>query len=128
MAAGTLLDRHNIIPTLHPAFVYLVKVKGKSRKEVAKFFGIRKATVVEALKRHDETGSNRNRVGQGRKRTASDQSHVDEVRQLLSQNNRTRRKQGVPGSSSRKLAPRIGVSRTSVRRILKRDLGLNLGW
>jgi transposase len=114
----------NIILQLRPAFVYLVSEMGKSRREVARFFGIRKGTVDEALRRYAQTGSNKNRTGQGRTRTSTDQARVEEVRQLLSRNNRTRRRNGVPASSTRKLANRLNNSRTSVRRILKRDLGL----
>jgi transposase len=112
------------ISELRPAFVFLVKERGKSRREIAKFFGVRRETVNEALRRHDATGNNKNRRGQGRKRTATNMAHVEEVREILNRNNRTRRKQGVPASSTRRIGRRVQISRESARQILKRDLGL----
>jgi Homeodomain-like domain len=112
------------IKDLRAAFVYLVKDQGKSRREVAEFFGVRPNTVCDAVKRFESTGGNKNRSGQGRKRTATDTAHREEVVTMLQANSHTKRRRGVVGSSSRKLARRLGVSETSARRILKRDLKL----
>lgn len=58
------------VSELRPAFVYL-KQKGKPINAIAKFFGIRWNTVNDAVIRFEETGSNKNRAGSGRKRTAT---------------------------------------------------------
>jgi transposase len=109
------------IEQLRPAFVFLVKEKGKSYSEVAKLFGVNYHTVSDAVKRFEETGGSRNRSGQGRK---IDTACVEEVRKNLLQNARTTHKRGISGNSVRKLGRKIGENREKVRRIFKNVLGL----
>jgi transposase len=54
---------------LRPAFVYLSKECGKTFQDIAEFFEITRQTVSNAVNRFDETESNKNRSGSGRKRT-----------------------------------------------------------
>jgi transposase len=110
---------------IRPAFVYLVKEKGMSRSKVAEQFGVNFRTVSDTVKRFEETGGFKNRAGQGRKRTTADASHVEEVRQRLSRNPTTMKKRGIVGSSTRKLSRTLSSARETIRRILKRDLGLH---
>lgn len=55
---------------LRSAFVHL-ESQGKTRKEIAEFFGVSRKMVGTAVKRFHETGSNKNRPGSGRKKTAT---------------------------------------------------------
>ena len=98
------------IDQLRPAFVFLA-AKGKSHRQIATFFDIDRGTVSRAIKRFEETGSHRNRTGQGRKRTSTGEVKKMEVEAALERNNRTRRKDGIPASSTRKLGRRIGIPR-----------------
>ena len=47
---------------LRPAFVYLHR-QGKTFTEIADFFGVKRQTVSDAVRRFDESGSNGNRPG-----------------------------------------------------------------
>ena len=87
-------------------------------------FGVRPETVTEAINRYAETGDHKNRKGQGRKRTSRDTAHVQDVQGILQANNHTKKRNGVPGSSTRKIGRKLGISRESSRRILKKDLKL----
>jgi transposase len=102
---------------LRPAFVWLHQ-KGKSNREIAKFFGVDKNTVNDAINRFNETGSNMNRSGSGRPRTATNVANQEAVANEIAANPSTK------FNSARKLSRRLSISRTSVRRILKRDLRL----
>lgn len=102
---------------LRPAFVYLSQ-RGKSSREIAKFFGVDKDTVNRAINRFNETGSNKNKPGSGRPRTATDASHQQAVANEIASNPSTK------FNSARKLARRLSLKRSSVQRILKRDLKL----
>jgi hypothetical protein len=112
------------IDQLRPAFVFLVKEKKKSRREVAKFFGVGRDTVNEAVNRFEGTGSFKNRPGQGRPRTSTDPDHVEAARQLIQQNPRTTSRGGIAGRSVRSVARMLGIRRESSRRILTDDLNL----
>jgi transposase len=89
---------------LRPAFVYLSKERGKSFKDIADFFGVDRGTVSDAVKRFNETGGNKNRAGSGGKRPARTEDNIQEVADLLQLNNHTKLRNGIVGSSSRKLA------------------------
>jgi transposase len=107
-----------------PAAYYLVKMRGIKRKDVASMFGVKPHTVSDAIMRYNETGSHSNRKGQGRKRSARDDSNVEQVKEILKANNHTKTRGGVPGSSTRKIAKRLNISHKSAHRILKDDLKL----
>ena len=53
-----------------PAAYYLVKIKGKQYNQVSELFGVDQRRVSRVVKRFEETGSHKNRSGQGRKRTS----------------------------------------------------------
>jgi transposase len=97
---------------LSPAFCWLVK-KGKTRQEVAEFFGVSRHAVGNAVKRFEEQGHHGNRSGQGRSRSSTTKEKVAEMEALLKVDPHTRM------SSSRKLARRMGVSHWAVRTMLK---------
>jgi transposase len=103
---------------LRPAFVYLNKQRGKKFTEIAALFGVHRTTVSDAIRRFDETSSNKNRPGSGRKRTATGEIKRQEVAEAITQNPSTK------VNSTRKLARRFRISNASVHRILTRDLGL----
>jgi len=107
-----------------PAACYLVQIKKLKQKDVAELFGVNPKRVSRAIKRFDETGSHKDRAGKGRKRTARSEEVIQEAANLLQQNSHTKLRNGVSGNSSRKLAAKLGISRTSTRRILRKDLGL----
>jgi transposase len=109
---------------LRPAVCYLVLERKMKRKEVAAIFGVKPHTVGDAIKRYNETGGHNNRKGQGRKRTSTDEEHIEATVEHLAENNHTKRRNGVGGNSTRKLRRKLCVSRESVRRIFKRDLKL----
>jgi transposase len=60
---------------LRPAFVNL-RQQGKKIGDIAKLFNVHRTTVSEAVKRFEATGSNKNRSGQGRPRTARTEENV----------------------------------------------------
>ena len=111
---------------LRKAFVYCHQERGKTRQQIAEFFGVGRNAVGEAIRRHSEAGTTKNRTGQGRKRSARDVEHRTQVENALNENNRTVRKGQIIASSTRKLAAAVHppISRESVRWILKKDLGL----
>ena len=102
---------------LRPAFVYLNQ-KGKTRTEIAEFFGVSRKMVGAAIERFESTGSNKNKGGSGRPRTATSVANQDAVASEIAANPSTK------FNSARKLSRRLSISRTSIRRILKRDLRL----
>jgi transposase len=102
---------------LRPAFVYLNQ-KGKSVRDIAKLFGVDKNTVSRAVKRFNETGTNKNRAGSGRPRTATSAANQEAVANEIAANPSTK------FNSIRKLSRRLRISRRSVQRILRRDLRL----
>lgn len=107
-----------------PAAYYLVKSQGKTQEQVGQMFGVSRQRVSRAIARFDETGSHKNRSGQGRKRTARSVANVKKVKHHLSRNSHTKLRNGMSGNSSRKLASKLGISQRSVLRILRKDLGL----
>ena len=107
-----------------PAACYLVLEKKMTRKDVAKLFGVNRERVSTAIDRYEDTGEHKNRSGQGRKRTARDETHVEQVKELLDLNNHTKRRNGESGNSTRKIAKKLNISQMSADRILKDDLEL----
>ena len=66
------------IDQLRPAFVFL-SARGKSHRRIAAFFDVDRRIVSRAVKRLEETGSHKNRTGQGRKRTSTSEAKKAEV-------------------------------------------------
>ena len=99
--------------------------KGLSLNQILKEYPNRnwkKSTVIRFLKKLRETGSAERRPGSGRPKCARTQENIEAVEDLvLSQ-------EGRPGTScsQRQVAKRTGISRSSVRRIIKKDLQLKV--
>ena len=80
----------------------------------------KKKTVQKFLKKLRETGSIERRPGSGRPKSARTEENINAVEQLiLSQ-------EGKPGTSCSEcqVAKRTGISHSSVRRLIKKDLNL----
>lgn len=107
-----------------PAVCYLVKVRKMKQKDVASLFDVNPNRVSRAIKRFNETGSNKNRAGKGRKKTARSAQKVQEAREHLQKNNHTKPRNGEAGNSVRKLAQKLEVSVGSAHEILRKDLDL----
>jgi transposase len=107
-----------------PAACYLVNVMKKKQKDVAELFGVNPKRVSRAIARYEETGEHKNRAGQGRKRTARDEDHIEQVKELLELNNHTKRRNDESGNSTRKIAKKLDISQFAAHKILKDDLGL----
>lgn len=103
---------------LRPAFVWLHQKKNKTFKEIADIFGVTRQMVSNAVKRFNETNSNKNRKGSGRQKTATSNANIQVVANLIAQNPSTK------VNSARKLARRLRTSRRSIQRILTRELEL----
>uniref|UniRef100_A0A915DAQ7 Transposase n=1 Tax=Ditylenchus dipsaci TaxID=166011 RepID=A0A915DAQ7_9BILA len=75
-------------------------------------------TVGNAVRRFEETGSNKNRIGQGRPRSARDEENVAAAAIAITAEPSTK------FNSTRKLGKKMAISRDSAHRILVEDLGL----
>ena len=102
------------ISDLRPAFCWLVKKMGKSRKEVAELFGVNHRTVEQAVTRFEQTGNFGNLQGSGRPATATSKKSLEDAEKILAEDPHTRH------SSTRKLASRLGISQTSALRLLRK--------
>jgi transposase len=86
--------------------------------EIVEFLGVPKATVSDTIKRFEETGSNKDRPGRGRPRTARTPANKRKIKGRIQRNPSSRK------NSSRKMAAVVGISRRSVQRILQKDLNM----
>ncbi|EYC31082.1 hypothetical protein Y032_0004g1947 [Ancylostoma ceylanicum] len=77
--------------------------------------GVSQSQVYRTIKRYLETGSSKKRYGGGRRRTVRVAANIGRLRKRLQRN---------PRQSSRKLSKDTGISRSTVMRIMKEDLGL----
>ena len=89
---------------LRSAFIQ-AKQQGRSISEIARFFGVKWDTVNNAMKRFEETGSNKNREGSGRRRSARDEETVFATALAITADPSTKR------NSTRKLSKKLGISR-----------------
>ena len=92
-----------------PAACYLFAVRKMKKKEIAEIFGVDPHTVARAINRHEETGEHKNWKGQGRKRTARSDENIEQVRELLQENNHTKKRNGVAGRSTRKIGKKLRI-------------------
>lgn len=106
------------VKDLRSAFIYLNKQKNKTIKEISEFFGANRDTVSRAIKRFEETGTCEDRERSGRPKTATSNAQQEAISNAIAQNPSTK------VNSARKLERRFRISRSSIRRILKRDLRL----
>ena len=103
----------------------VVREKGYGAKRLLKEFpnqGWKLSTLKKFLKKLRETGAIERRPGSGRPRTVRTEDAVRSVSDLLCSD------EDCPGTSlsEREAANRLGLSRSSVRRIAKYDLGLKV--
>lgn len=92
---------------------------GKSVAEILaalKYPKLRRNFVWRTIKRFTETGDVKDRARSGRPRTATTQQVKKKIASRIARN---------PQRSMRKMAAELKVSRESVRRVVKRDLGLS---
>lgn len=92
--------------------------RGKKQNEIADFLGISQGTVSKAIKRFEETGSNQDRAGRGRPRKARTPINKRKIKGRIQRNPSSRK------NSTRKMAAVVGISKSSVHRILRKDLNL----
>lgn len=89
--------------------------EGNTQSEVAKRLGISRQLVFTIKERYEETGSHENREGRGRKRNIRTEDCIRKVKTKLDEKS---------SKSTRKLSRELNISRSSVQRIIKDDLGL----
>jgi transposase len=82
--------------------------RGKTVMEIADFLGISHSTVSKAIKWFEETGSNEDRLGRGRKKNARSKRNILRAKGMIKRNPTTK------ANSARKLGKKLGVDvRTS---------------
>jgi len=99
---------------LRPAMVFLCKVKKMRRNKIAELFNTRPQTVSAAIKRYEEQGDFEDKPRSGRPKTATDEVHVQQIEEELANDDRT------SANSTRRLGRKLGVSKDSVFRVLKK--------
>ena len=102
------------IEELRPALIWLNKKQGMGKEKIAELFGISKVTVIEAVRRYEEQGDFADRPRAGRPVTVATEAHRGEMETALNEDPHTR------AHSTRKLAAKMRVSQTTVRRMLKK--------
>ncbi|KIH61125.1 hypothetical protein ANCDUO_08608 [Ancylostoma duodenale] len=103
-------DNHSAIVALYRSGMKPLQIF----KEL-KSIGVSQSQVYRAIKRYLGTGSSKKRHGGGRRRTARIAANIGRLRKRLQRN---------PRQSSRKSSKSTGISRSTVMRIVKEDLGL----
>uniref|UniRef100_A0A7I4YFT5 HTH_Tnp_Tc3_2 domain-containing protein n=1 Tax=Haemonchus contortus TaxID=6289 RepID=A0A7I4YFT5_HAECO len=88
---------------------------GRCSKTIAETLSVSRRTVDSTIKRFKELGTLEDRLGRGRKTTATSTRNVKVVRDMVRRN---------PKRSMRKIAKKLGISHTSALRIVKKKLGL----
>ncbi|KIH64441.1 hypothetical protein ANCDUO_05252 [Ancylostoma duodenale] len=103
-------DNHSAIVALYRSGMKPLQIF----KEL-KSIGVSQSQVYRTIKRYLENGSSKKRHGGDRRRTARIAANIGRLRKRLRRN---------PRQSSRKLSKSTGISRSTVMRIVKEDLGL----
>lgn len=102
------MSRHReAIISLHEA--------GKRQCDIVKALGVSRQLVSMAIKRYNELGHTGDRPGRGRNRTINTSRVRHIIKQRLTRN---------PQAKVRKISRDIGISRSTVRRIVKNNLNL----
>ena len=86
-----------------PAIVRMHE-NGVSNHEIARLLTIPRSTVIKHIRRYEETGSNEDRPGRGRKKTARSKKNIQRAKGMIKRNATTK------ANSKRKLAKKIGVT------------------
>ena len=100
---------------LRPAIIRLFK-QGRPKLEISRLLDVPRTTVRDTIRRFEETGGFQDRPGRGRKKSESTIKACKTIKTKLRTN---------PKWSARKLSKAVATSRSTVRRILKNDLGLS---
>lgn len=98
--------------------VIALYLKKKSTLDIVrelKHLNVNRKFVYRTIKRYKETGDVKDKPRGGRPRSATKANIIANVKKLIEQN---------PKRSSNELAQEMGISRSSMARILKEDLGL----
>lgn len=93
-------------------------IKGKRQCEIVKLLKLQNVTqsfVSKTIKRYIQTGSTENKLKSGRPRSKRTAKMINALKARIRRN---------PCRSQKKLALQMGVSKTTIRRALKLDLGL----
>uniref|UniRef100_A0A915CSP2 Transposase n=1 Tax=Ditylenchus dipsaci TaxID=166011 RepID=A0A915CSP2_9BILA len=104
---------------LRSSFVYF-QTRCARVGQIAQLFRVKARTVRNAARRYEETGGNKNRIGQGRNKTARDEAHQVQAADLIAES---------PSSKINyihELARKLGILKTSTHDLLKEDLNLFL--
>jgi transposase len=88
---------------------------GMPKRKISRLLRVPESTVRKVIDRFQETGTNADRHGRGRKRTARTSANAQKIKSRLQRN---------PRLSTRKLAASTGISRRTVQRIVSQDLKL----
>jgi AraC-like DNA-binding protein len=104
---------------------YLRVVKHYGAKKIVKELEHRHwslSTIKKMIKKIDETGSTRRKVGSGRPRSARTPANIQTVQDMICS------RDSEPGThkSPREIARQTGISRTTIQRIAKIDLKLTV--
>uniref|UniRef100_A0A914CLB2 Transposase n=1 Tax=Acrobeloides nanus TaxID=290746 RepID=A0A914CLB2_9BILA len=75
-------------------------------------------TVSDAIKRFEESGSNKDRPGRGRKKTARSKENIHRVKRMIKRNPKSK------GNTTRRLAKKIDIDQRQIWEILRQDLKL----
>jgi transposase len=92
--------------------------RGRGQQEIADFLGVSQSVVSKAISRFKETGSYEDRPGRGRKKTARNPRNIRRAKGMNQRNPTSKM------NSTRKLAKKLGIGKSSVHEILSVDLGL----
>jgi transposase len=92
--------------------------QGKSGRQIAKDMNLPQRTVSDAIKRFQETGSNKDRARSGRPKTARTPANIRKVKGRIQRNPSSRK------NSTRKMGAALDMSNASVHNILHKDLGM----
>jgi transposase len=70
---------------LRPAITRMYQ-RGTAKREIARLLEIGESIVRKAIQRHEETGTNKDRPGRGRKKTARNQRNIKRVQGMIQRN------------------------------------------
>ncbi|CAG0900337.1 unnamed protein product [Darwinula stevensoni] len=89
--------------------------EGIKQSDIARSLNLSRQLVSKAIKRYKESGSNNDRPGRGRKRSANTAANRRKIKGRIQRN---------PRLSARKIAKAVGISKSSTHRVLKNGLQL----
>jgi len=96
---------------------FLRQTKGRSAKQLSKMFPEKQWTLNHLVRKIDKTGDVRRKSGSSQPRRTRTDVVIDQVGDLVLRQTQSR-------SSQRQIARLVGISFTSVNRIVKNDLQL----